>query len=566
MSAVTRVLNRIGTSDAVSWPVFWLTLLMGILGSFVVAQTGAALWIRALIIVAAQVALFLPLVVMKVLFLQRDDKPHPFIVLTGFVIAVLARAFTIIHLTRAFFPADPTTVADRILGNFLNVGLVLVLSAYMVRVMRERRYHIVRLEKLRNDLEQSINVVSSELTQRNEASVNRVREILEKELNLLDRDNPTGSLAILHDTATYVVRPLSYELAKEMPEVTDVQVNTDSTANWGQVLDRIATGRPFRPILTAAFMAVPLFAVVVTLRGTAAVMVPVPFELAALLAIANLVFSRFSPSLGALWRAIFMVLLSLLTGSIIGLGVWLAFNPGTQGAALAIAVTVFCVVFAIVVSIGAGVTQQRDQLITELTQSADNLARSLIRRKQTQWLQNKSLSRALHGPVQTAMNIAAIRIDEALRQGDVNAGMIDGVRADLISSLDVLSHSEGAVVSIDQGMNRIKETWDGICEIDISISPESIKQLDADVILRSCFIDIVTEAVSNAIRHGEANKVSITVMVEDRNVILDIRDNGVAVLSVNAPGLGSTQLDDCTLSWTLQSLVSGHRLTALLPT
>jgi hypothetical protein len=567
VSRVTRVLNRIGTADSVSWPVFWLTLLTGILGNFAAVQTGAALWLRVLIIIAAQIALFIPLIVIKVLFLQKADEPHPYIVLAGFVIAVLARALTIVYLNRAFFPADSTTVADRILGNFLNVGLVLVLSAYTVSVLRERRHQIARLKALGADRERSINIVSTELTQRNDATVNRVREILEKDLNLLDRDNPSDSLAILHDTATYVVRPMSHELAKEMPEVAQVSMSTDSSsANWGQVLDLIVTGKPFRPILTAIFLSAPTVAVVATLPGTAVVMVSVPIALAALLTISNLVFRRLPLSLGAPWRLTLFALLVALSGLLIGGGIWLAFKSGSQGVALAITGAVFSSLFAIAVSLGAGITRQRDYLIAELAQSTDNLERSLIRRKQTQWLQNKSLSRALHGPVQTAVNVAAIRIDEALRSGDIDANMIDQVRADLISSLDVLGHAEGAVVTTDQCVNRIEKTWEGICEFDISISDETHEQLDRDVILRSCFIDIVTEAVSNAIRHGEANRATINATSMDRDVILDICDNGPAALTFTAPGLGSTQLDDCTVSWSLQSVGSGHRLTAVLPT
>lgn len=566
MSRVTRVLNRIGTADSVSWPVFWLTFVAGIIGNFSAVQTGAALWLRVFIIVAAQFALFVPLVAIRVIFLRNADRPHPFIVLTGFVLAVLARAFTVIYLSRYLFSNDSTTLADRILGNFLNIGMVLVVGAYVVSLIRERRYQIAQLENLRAELEQSISIVSIELTERNNASVLRVREILEKELNRLDRDNPGGSLTTLHDTVTYVVRPMSHELAQEMPEIVRVRVGTDpATAGWGQVLDRIATGRPFRPVLTAVFISLELIAVIATLEGIATAMLPIPFVLAALLALSNRIFARVSLRLALTWRLTLLVLLAATTGFFIGFEIWFALNSGPRGWALGIGGAALSFILAIVVSIGAGITQQRDDLIAELTQSAENLERSLIRRRQTQWLQNKSLSRALHGPVQTAVNVAAIRIDESMRSGDINANMIDQVRVELIASLDVLGQSEGAVVTTDECLSRIEKTWEGICEFDITISPETQQYLDCDVIIRSCFIDIVTEAVSNAIRHGEANKVAIKATSMDRDIILDICDNGSAALSANAPGLGSTQLDDCTVSWSLQSLGAGHRLTAVLP-
>lgn len=561
------MLNRLGTSDSVSWPVFWLTLIAGIIGNFSAVQTGAALWIRILIIVAAQIALFTPLILVRILLLNKATRPHPYIVIAAFILAVLSRALTVIFLNYYFFPQDETTALERILGNFLNVGMVLVVSAYVVNVIRERRYQIAQLESLNAELEQSINTVSSELTSRNDATVDRIRDVLEKELDRLDSDNPSGSLAALHETATYVVRPLSHELAKEMPDVTHVRIATDATAtNWGQVLDRIIRGKPFRPVLTAAFMSLEVIAVVATLVGVAAVMIPIPLVQIVLLAAANLIFERLSRNLNVIWRLILALLLAVIVGALVGWGVWYGLSSGPRGWALGIAAATITVVLAIVVSIGSGVTRERDAVIVELTNSARELERSLTRRKQTQWLQNKSLSRALHGPVQTAVNAAAIKIDGALREGNVSAEMIENIRQELLESLDVLGNTDGGVITLDTGIHRIEKTWDGICEVSVSISAGASDQLDSDVIIRSCFIDMVTEAVSNAVRHGQATEVGISAKLEDGELVLDVRDNGSIALVANAPGLGSNLLDDCTSFWSIESTGSGHHLKAVIPT
>jgi signal transduction histidine kinase len=566
VSRVTKVLNRLGTADSVSWPVFWLTFVAGIIGNFSAVQTGAALWIRVVIIISAQIALFIPLVIMRVFLLQRSNRPHPFVVLTVFVIAVLCRALTVNFLSYHFFPDDPTPLLDRIIGNYLNIGLVLVISAYAVSLIRERRYHISQLENLRQELEQSINVVSSELSQRNDATVDRIRDVLEKELSQLDRDNPRSSLAILHDTATYVVRPLSHDLARGMPEIAPLVLEADrSTIRWSTALDRIATGKPFLPILTAFLLMVEIVAVVATLGGSVVGVVAGPFVLAASLTASNWIFQRFSPTWGARLRILLMVLLAAISGALAGLVIWTLLGSGPRGWALGVGGAVMSALLALVVSVGAGVTRERDRMIANLTQSARDLERSLIRRKQTQWLQNKSLSRALHGPVQTAVNAAAIKLDEALRSGDVSADVIDQIRTELLASLDVLGSSNGGVVSLAQGMERIEKTWEGICDVHVSLSNEAMQQLNSDVIVRSCFIDMVTEAVSNAIRHGQSTDVAVFAVVENDDLILDVRDNGTPPEGASEPGLGSTLLDDCTVSWAMQSTDSGHHLKAVIP-
>lgn len=240
-------------------------------------------------------------------------------------------------------------------------------------------------------------------------------------------------------------------------------------------------------------------------------------------------------------------------------------SSGPLGWALGIAAATITVVLAIVVSIGSGVTRERDAVIVELSHSTRELERSLTRRKQTQWLQNKSLLRALHGPVQTAVNAAAIKIDGALREGNVSAEMIENIRRELFASLDVLGNTDGAVISLDDGMNRIEKTWDGICEVSISISLDAHEKLDSDVIIRSCFFDMVTEAVSNAVRHGQATEVEVSAKSHDGDLVLDVRDNGSFVGVANAPGLGSNLLDDCTSLWRIQPTGTGHLLTATIP-
>jgi hypothetical protein len=567
VSGLTRVLNRLGTKDSVSWPAFWLTLIAGIIGNFSAVQTGAPVETRLFIIVTAQIALFIPLVFMRVLFLRNAIRPKPVLVLVGFAVAVLTRAFTIIFLSRQFFPDDSTTVAARIIGNFLNIGLVLVVTAYVVSLMRERRRQIAQLENLRAELAESIDLVSLELNQRNEATVDRVREVLLVELNRLDSANPTGSLITLQDTAANVVRPMSHELATELPEVVMVPVEADpESTSWGAVLDRIVSGRPFRPVLTAAFMSLEAIAVLATLRGVLVAMVALPFVLAALLALANVIFERVSRRLRTLARLVLVLALSALAGAMLSAVIWVLIGGGPVAWALGIGGGVFAAGLAIGVSIGSGITRDRDRIIVELTESTRALERSLVRRKQTQWLQNKSLSRALHGPVQTAVNAAAYKLDGAMRDGRVSVEMIEGVRSELISSLDILSHGDGAVITVDQSINRIVAVWDGICDVNVSISQEVHDELDSDVITRSCFIDMITEAVSNAVRHGQATRVVITATFSEDDIHLDVGDNGPALFAPNAPGLGSALLDDCTTGWSLQFTGPGHLLKAVIPT
>ena len=294
-------------------------------------------------------------------------------------------------------------------------------------------------------------------------------------------------------------------------------------------------------------------------------MVAFPLLLALFLAVANVIFERVSVRFGTPARLVLAVVLAVAAGVTLAALMWILLGGGPRAWALSIGAAIFSVGLTIGVSIGVGITRDRDRIIVELTESTHALERSLVRRKQTQWLQNKSLSRALHGPVQTAVNAAAIKLDSAMRDGFVSPQMIEQVRADLISSLDILSNADGAVVSVDQALERIVVVWSGICELDVFISEQAHVELDADVISRSCFIDMVTESVSNAIRHGQATHVTVSASVIDADIHLDVVDNGPARSTINTPGLGSVLLDDCTTSWSLQFTEHGHQLKTVIP-
>jgi hypothetical protein len=60
------------------------------------------------------------------------------------------------------------------------------------------------------------------------------------------------------------------------------------------------------------------------------------------------------------------------------------------------------------------------------------------------------VARVLHGPVQMAVTAAAICLDSAIRNDDVTPGLTDQIRAELLTTLDVLNEPDGSVVSFEQ--------------------------------------------------------------------------------------------------------------------
>jgi anti-sigma regulatory factor (Ser/Thr protein kinase) len=77
-------------------------------------------------------------------------------------------------------------------------------------------------------------------------------------------------------------------------------------------------------------------------------------------------------------------------------------------------------------------------------------------------------------------------------------------------------------------------------------------------------MEIVAEAVGNAVRHGDASAIAVDVAVVDDDLLIRVQDNGQSGLGVGS-GMGSQVLQDCCLRWERRSQESGVVVEALLP-
>jgi anti-sigma regulatory factor (Ser/Thr protein kinase) len=66
-----------------------------------------------------------------------------------------------------------------------------------------------------------------------------------------------------------------------------------------------------------------------------------------------------------------------------------------------------------------------------------------------------------------------------------------------------------------------------------------------------CLNEILKEAVSNAVRHGDATAVDVQIVLTQNEIELQVLNDGRPAISTSRKGLGSTMFDDLTISWQL---------------
>lgn len=163
----------------------------------------------------------------------------------------------------------------------------------------------------------------------------------------------------------------------------------------------------------------------------------------------------------------------------------------------------------------------------------------ILRRDQTDHMISSQLARYLHGTLQTRLIASAFRIKSASESGSE-----DDIRRELEA---VLHHfeipdfrpQEESETDLSFTLQRIVDQWNGLLQIETSVVGEVHKLRQAFVIQVGEFIN---EGLSNALRHGGADKVQLMIEYSATTLHLRLEDNGTQEVR-HVPGLGTAQFN-----------------------
>jgi signal transduction histidine kinase len=564
--------NRIGGPDAVTWPAFWITYASSLIAHLTTGGTvNASLGVRVVVVTVAQVASFIPLLFLRWTILRRPSRPLPWVAVAGFAVAAVVRGIVLSGSLVLIGAVTQPLWAYRIIASLQNYMLLLIIVALVVSSMRAHTRSLETLIGVQSQLiENEIHIVE-DVTTRNEQALAHVQERLRDELSSLDSVRGADSVRELQRLASDVVRPMSHELATSVPLKAMTTPPIDSAhVSWRQAAMEMVDQPPLRPLLAAAYMVLILTSSALGVFGAARGLPMAGVVFLCVLVgswVANRllghILGRIGPRTGLLAVFLSSVIVGFASATVAGY-----FLPPQQNYTIfifggALFITGVLVLTAVVTTI------LRRQRATErdLADSTERLERQLVRLRQAQWLQRQELARALHGPVQAAVTAAALRLDAAVRAGNADTALLDQTRKRLLAVVDVLDTSEVADISLDVALSRIRATWDGLCEITSLVEDDAAVRIANDSLAAAVVMDLMSEAVSNAVRHGEAEHAVITITLDDQNLItLVVADDGMRQQATLTRGLGSSLLDGCTLDWTRDVTAEGSRLITVVPT
>lgn len=568
------MLHRMRTSDLLTWPAITAITVWSV--AFHLYGNGAAISVNvpqriAIALIATAIMFAVVAGVGRALASRGSADPSATSVIATFTLAAAVRA-AFIQATLAQIDRPPPRLLSitHVISGTLLMTMFLIATAYVVAGYTEsrERYAALALEtqRLTTTLEKS-----GEITQRQQANaLERVRSILDSQfvdIQSASADNAVDSLLSL---AENVVRPMSHELSQSIPRWDPPDVDR-IRVTWPGIWEHLNLEGAARPVLIPIVLAISAIPTAVPMYGarTAGVMI----GLSAILVPAALIAVRraFGPAVRRLSPA---GKVPAITGALVLAAMPAAAvlasvpGPGPYRYLYAQAMLIELPSVGWLIALGTAALRELESVNAQVERVNEQLRWTIARIRMVQWQQQRRLSQALHGPVQSLLHatIRRIQISTAARSADDEFMQQEYGRL----QRDAIGLLAANVKRIDvrTEFDDLRVGWRGVCDVDVMMDDDIAKRLDADQTCAVIMTDIVSEATSNAIRHGGAHRVDVMIAyddVADDRVSLTVTDNGDIVPGEERRGVGTEQLDQCAITWTRVIEPGVRRLTATLP-
>jgi signal transduction histidine kinase len=166
----------------------------------------------------------------------------------------------------------------------------------------------------------------------------------------------------------------------------------------------------------------------------------------------------------------------------------------------------------------------------------------------------------LHGTIQGRLLACAMSVEQAGQAEDIEQmnAALERAKQELDQPLPTLTRSRVATTLLEE-LERHGALWSGLCQVDIQIDP-NVPDL-RETTINQCGL-VVEEAISNAIRHGDARVISVRVTKEFSDKLPDspllriaVIDDGSGVRKSGvAMGVGFTLITDISHSWSIANV------------
>ena len=167
---------------------------------------------------------------------------------------------------------------------------------------------------------------------------------------------------------------------------------------------------------------------------------------------------------------------------------------------------------------------QREVTLTDLNATLEQLKLVNSRLRQRVWLSRKSLAMELHGSIQGALQSVAMRLSNLRRPSAKDiAKAVEDINLAL-ARLETEDHLAGK--SIETLLDELQQLWEGALDLRFTLEKSAIRQLTHDSAASRCVLEVAREAITNAVKHGDAKRVSLNLDASNQMINLVVENDG----------------------------------------
>ena len=495
-------------------------------------------------------------------------RPHPVIVVSALILASLVRsASNWLYANRwsggQEIDTNPVGRSVSSLIIFVVLGLIMGASAQLAHERTEANTALLieqaRLRQLIENADAELHRSEIDLRTRAHSllqpTVEEIRELISGEIS----ESAAHMLAERIDVAVNeVVRPASRELALS-PLAESEQIVSEATPSLSLLRDRIDITLAIRPGWLMFVWWVVLLPGVIALGAQSSGL--------ARSFILGLIFWPIIWAIKLLWPRRFRNMpvalglgILLIVYSVLNIGFQFFLPSGGQAvtgsetwvANVQVGI-IIRVALAMLVSILAMLNVHGEQIRASLIETNAALEELISRIKRETWLLHRSVSLAVHGPMQSALISTAMRLSAAHRTPEIVAD----ARRRLEEALTALTAEQNESASLSLALEDLQGLWSSVVQISFEVEPLAQQRVAVDIGLSRCVIEICREATSNAIRHGHATAIAICITTAEDLIEIKVTDDGDGISSVKVAGLGSQMFDETCLRWSITNDADG---------
>jgi len=489
------------------------------------------------------------LYIVSKLIVEKISINYAYIVFFAFIIIIGGlRGYLLDYYLLLFSVTEVNNAGFRVASSIANFSISALLATIAVGRIREHAQSVQKLMTDQYRLAYVEMVTKENLDEFEEKQVEPIKNQLLARLKLIKTQSVDQALLTIRKTIDEIVQPLSRNLEELIsnwnpPEVKQTELKID----WKKAIATATRPEEVNVKLTPVILSLIGTPTMVNNYGFVTGLTVIAQSLLTgffLYSLIKSVISKmFKGSLG-------YMLILLISGLLQGLLSLIWTYSIDSSFAILILTPVAALVSGFFISLNNSATNQALEVAKSIEKTTKDLGWGVSRIRNEQHQRSRNLGRKLHGEIQAQFASAFLIIQNNQNDPAKAQSMVIDLASGLEKDVEKLSDISTKNQKLDEMIEKLKQTWQGVAVINFEANQEVIENVDKDILCSTALLDIIPELCFNSIKHGQASEVEVSLThINPKTILLQVKNNGLVGDKESQKGLGTKLLDECAISW-----------------